>query len=118
MAKNQRPFRGQKEVELSSQPFKSALKGMKAGPLCLKCNDTMDTRESYSVSNPRGSRKLQRHGFLHEECMVEAEKKYHEEEWKPGEKPGTYLKFVKRSVGMELPVFTDAEITTLLNGEE
>lgn len=69
----ERPQRPQRE--LMNRPFKAALKGVKArppGPECLRCKGPIDSRPGFSLPFPRGSRKHQRHGYLHPDCEAEA----------------------------------------------
>lgn len=62
------------EEPLADRPFKAALKGYRpAGPSCLKCEGPIDSRPGMSLSNPRGTRKVQRNGYLHPDCELESQ---------------------------------------------
>lgn len=63
------------EKTLTNRPMAGALQNVRTGPECLECRGPIDSRPGYSLSNPRGSRKIQRHGYLHPDCQLEAEKR-------------------------------------------
>jgi hypothetical protein len=100
---SRRPTREQ--GELTARPFKGAFKGMRVGPSCLKCNGPIDARPGWSLSNPRGSRKTQRHGYLHLDCELEAQGEVAKRQ--PDGK-----------ARMELPVYDSEEIREILKSKE
>lgn len=73
--KEQRP---EEEKRLTQRPMAGALKGVRAGPECMECRGPIDARNGWSVGNPKGSRKHQRHGYLHQDCQEKAEKRFRE----------------------------------------
>lgn len=105
--------------ELTNRPFKGALQGVKArpqGPECLKCHGPIDSRPAYSLSNPRGSRKHQRHGFLHPDCEAEATLEVAKRQGKVStKKDGTQVP--APGVQVELPVYTTEELEEIVRGK-
>ena len=69
------PPERREDGQLTQRPMAQAFKGMRVGPECLECRGPIDSRPGYSVPFPRGSRKHQRHGFLHPDCQLKAEKR-------------------------------------------
>lgn len=105
------------EGELTTNPFKGALKDFKiAGPECLHCRKELDTREGRSLPNPRGSRNSIRHGYMHAACELEASEKFYKVEWK--QQAGRYLQYVLVSEGLLVPVHTDTELLAMIKAGE
>lgn len=103
--------------ELTSRPMAGAFKGMKIGPLCLACHGPIDTREQYSLSNPRGSRKNQRQGFLHEDCEEAQAKKFYEEKYEQAiglKGQVVYLKYVKTNNSLLVPVMSEEDVENFM----
>lgn len=122
--RGRRPNRDQQD--LTSRPFKDVLRGVKPwGTPCLKCGEPIDTRLGNGGSMTRGGAKRPvRNGWMHQDCEAELAKKYYEETWeakeiKRGRKNTTvYLKTVKTNNALEVPVYLQTEIDTLMAGSE
>ena len=97
------PPEKREERQLTQRPMAAAFKGMRVGPECLECRGPIDSRPGYSVPNPRGSRKHQRHGFLHPDCQEKAEKRLAERT--PGEK-----------ARLAVPCLSEEDIGQILDG--
>jgi hypothetical protein len=89
---------------LATKPMAGAFKGMRVGPECLECKGPIDAREAFSLPHPRGSRKAQRHGFLHPDCELAAAKRYADRT------PGQLAR-------MEVPVYDEAAIQEILKSK-
>jgi len=105
--------------DLQNRPFKAALKDVKVrppGPDCLRCLGPIDTRPGSSLPYPRGSRKSQRHGYLHQDCELQANEEIakrqgKEVSWLVPDKVGPKKKFfLQPGVQLEVPVYTEEEL--------
>lgn len=103
--------------DLQNRPFKAALQGVKArpqGPECLKCKGPIDSRPGWSLPYGKGSRKHQRHGFLHPDCEAEAALEVAKRQGKVRTKrDGTQVP--GPGVQMDLPVYGDEEIEEIIS---
>lgn len=110
------PVKNRDREEPLNQPFKGALRGLRVGPSCLRCGETMDVRSGWSLSNPRGSRRAQRQGYLHTDCeslsyLTVAKMQSKVKLLRDGSEvpaPG---------VALEVPVYSDEELVSMLSGE-
>jgi len=93
---------------LTQRPMAAAFKGVRVGPECLECQGPLDTREGWSLLNPRGSRRSLTQGYLHADCRLKAEAKRLE-----AEKSGK-----ARDRMLEVPAYTDEEVALVVAGEE
>ena len=102
--------------ELEHRPFKEALKGVKArppGPACIRCNGPIDSRPGWSLPYSRGSRKHQRHGYLHPDCELEAALEMAKEQ-------GTLMRkqdgtqYVGYGTKLLVPVYTEEELDQMI----
>lgn len=104
------------EGEMTNKPFKDAFKGLKIGPVCLKCQKVIDTRSGSSLVQPKGARVTQRQGYLHDDCLKEESLKFYEEEYRllPN---GRRIMVSVKSIGMEVPVLSAEEIRDILSSK-
>lgn len=121
--KNDRRGNNREQQDLTSRPFKDALRDAKPwGPECLKCNEPIDTRMGVGGNVTKGSRRPARHGYLHAECEEIEAKKYYEESWEQKEvgngkaRRVVYLKVVKTNQRLEVPVYLQTEIDAMMAG--
>jgi len=109
--------------ELTSTPFKEALKDVKVprynGPKCLKCGDSIDSRLAASAKERNGTKQVQRHGWLHSACEATLSTKFYVEEWVTKYRDGeavAFLKTVHKNQGLALPVYSAEELQDLMSG--
>lgn len=94
---------------------------MRAGPACLRCSEPVDTREGWSLDNPRGNRRPQRHGYLHPRCEEEANLELARAQGlvrEEKERDGSVVQRVLPGVRLELPVYTETELDGMLHARE
>lgn len=112
-----RPPRPESSEPLASRPFKAGLKGFRpAGPSCLKCEGPIDSRPGMSLSNPRGTRKVQRHGFLHPDCELEAAVETAKAQGLVKEGKDGALQ-IQKGVRISVPVLDEEEIEEVLKSK-
>lgn len=113
---------------LAQRPMAGAFKGIRVGPECLECKGPVDARPAFSFSGPtagKGSRKTQRHGYLHPDCELEAMKRYSTAQGKEvqsvrtvqGPKGNLVQVSTQPGVTMQVPVYGEEEIQEILAGK-
>lgn len=109
---------------LANRPMAGAFKGMRVGPECLECKGPIDARPAMTFSGPtpgRGSRKTQRHGYLHPDCELEAMKRYATAQGKLAQTVshvgGKTVVSTQPQVTMLVPVYSDEEVEEILAGK-
>lgn len=106
----QGPPRREERGPLTNRPMAGAFRGVRVGPECLECHGPLDTREGWSLQNPRGSRRSLTQGFLHDDCRKKCEaKRLEEERAKGGE---------GMPASMRVPAYSADEVSAVEFGEE
>lgn len=104
--------------DLTSRPFAVALRSVKPalGPACLKCGEEIDTTNGWSLSNRKGTRKLQRNGFLHPECEADAVLALAEKNGIKAEKKinAGFVTFKASGLKLEVPVYEQEQLDTMI----
>lgn len=114
--KKQKPSRY--DDDLKSKPMRSQLQGVKIplGSTCLKCGGDIDTRLGWSVKDSKGSKKLVRNGYLHNECEVEAVVEAAAKQNLKAVKidKNGYVAVLAPGMKLEVPAYSDEELSTMI----
>lgn len=125
MSSNKKTHRTPGSEQLTSRPFKNELQNVKpapVGPVCLSCGESIDTRLGWCFKNTRGSRKIQRHGWMHDECEQKATVELAKKQNTVGTKTVDTLRgpvqvqFAQQGTRLEVPTFSEQEMDFMLNG--
>ena len=113
---NNRRIKVDTSRELTSNPFKGALKDFKiAGPSCICCQKELDTRLGRTIGHDRGLRQPLRQGYMCQPCETEQSQKYHKTQWKKfGDR---YVEVTTLSQKLEVPAFSEDDLDTLISGQ-